>query len=441
MKIVAVRYPRLAVAAAAGCAALYSVWLLALAREARSPTLGVVRHRWESSPVALNEVDNMRILPAPVQVGKVENVVDSRAVDSKSLAQIPATVPLPLPRPASPSKKPYNPADNKPLVPIPIPPPPAPPRNLPDACSAFLHHAASPPPQSQPSQPDQYLPETIFFLHYTRNLTHPRYLCALESALRQNPRHELTLLAADPHSLASGMRAWMDALHSRDRTRLRLEVLDWAAAFRGTPLQAWYEGGAYSDSSWVDQNLGNAARMAVLWKRGGTYLDLDLGDAFLWAMMEEFVDGYKGHIWARNGPRMVTRTYNKYCGKELAQAHAMCDGLIVLPPEKFFPVQYEQREKLFAAFEDSCDWMQRMTQESIGIHWWNKRIAGHQVNTRTALHVLLESNCPVLFGGSAFDVADLGASMDAPLGVVPEGVKGVDPALAYNRSKNKGTGR
>ncbi len=58
--------------------------------------------------------------------------------------------------------------------------------------------------------------------------------------------------------------------------RLHLSKIDYNETFRDTPLQEWYTSKEYERTWWVEQNLGNALRLAILWKVGGTYFDLDI---------------------------------------------------------------------------------------------------------------------------------------------------------------------
>ncbi|KAJ3061450.1 Lactosylceramide 4-alpha-galactosyltransferase [Podochytrium sp. JEL0797] len=335
------------------------------------------------------------------------------------------------------------------------------PKTLPAQCAAFLSHASKPNPP--PLKPDSKVPHNLFFLHYNKHLDNPRYLCALESAARHNPDHKITLFAKNADSFKQDIKLWLDRIDAHMAERLVIEELNWASGMVGTPLESWWANEVYKDSSWVEQNLGNAFRMGVLWKYGGVYLDLDIvslnpvgglgraismqdkewfnnaifsmekEDAFAWKMMEEFVDGFKGHIWARNGPRMVTRTYKKYCDKGPIDA-TVCQSLSVLPTQRFFPIQYEQKTKLFESFEENCDLMGEMAKESIGIHWWNKRVQSTTISSKTVLTVLMKAHCPAVF--ESFPDAELGIDEHAQVGA-PDELTKEDSSLVYNKLKNE----
>ncbi|ORY49453.1 hypothetical protein BCR33DRAFT_847427 [Rhizoclosmatium globosum] len=357
---------------------------------------------------------------------------------------------------------------NDPLLPPPEDAEPATPK---DGCQKFFARATSPNTillgPTLESEPQEYenIPQNIFFLHYNERLMNPRYLCSLESAARQNPDHKIYLFARNAKDFRRDVSKWLSRVGGAMNDMLEIRELDWADQMMGTPLEPWWTEGRWKDSSWVDQNLGNAFRMGLIYKMGGVYMDLDIislnpvrglgraismqdkdwfnnavfslekEDKFAWKMMEEFVDGFKGHIWARNGPRMVTRTYKKYCEQdEIDESMAeVCKTLAVMPTERFFPIQYEQREKLFEAFDESCDLMEQISRESVGIHWWNKRVQTSTISTKTMLTVLMKSHCPAVF--ESFPESQLGVDEKAKVGA-PAEVKGGDASMAFDKKKN-----
>ncbi|KAJ3015370.1 UNVERIFIED_CONTAM: hypothetical protein HDU68_012759 [Siphonaria sp. JEL0065] len=336
-------------------------------------------------------------------------------------------------------------------------------------CQFFLDAANSPntlllgPTPKKESQEYPNIPQNIFFLHYNDKFTNPRYLCSIESAARQNPLHSIHLYARNSQSVMKEIEPWLSRVGTSLSERFTVEELDWESGMMGTPLESWWTNGLYKDSSWVDQNLGNAFRMGLLYKNGGVYLDLDIvslnpssglgraismqdkewcnnavfsmekEDKFAWEMMKEFVDGFKGHIWARNGPRMVTRTYKKLCHQKPTPAE-VCNTLNLMPTQRFFPIQYEQKTKLFEGFEDNCELMEQMSKESVGIHWWNKRVQTTTISTKTVLTVLMKAHCPAVF--ESFPESALGVDENVKLGA-PDALKKEDSSLAYNKAKNE----
>lgn len=103
--------------------------------------------------------------------------------------------------------------------------------------------------------------------------------------------------------------------------------MNYKLIFAGTPFAQWYSSGSFRKSRWVEYNLVNAFRFAILYQRGGTYFDLDTssvrpftgrsrilakqsddqisvgvlsfppGDPFVWDIMQDFVTRWNGYLW------------------------------------------------------------------------------------------------------------------------------------------------
>ncbi|KAI8620846.1 nucleotide-diphospho-sugar transferase [Chytriomyces sp. MP71] len=304
-------------------------------------------------------------------------------------------------------------------------------RPLPKDCQYFVDRAANPGQRflSANGQIIQNIPETgipkrISFVHYNARFKNPRYLCALESATRQNPLHSIAVYAKNMSDF--------DAVLRKVGLSLNVTVLDlrWRDMFASTPLQPWYGSGTYLQSKWVDQNLGNAFRLAVLWNVGGTYLDLDVvslnplsglgrtlanqtgpsipsnaffsfpkNDLFVWEMMKEFVVGFNGTVWGRNGPRMVERTYNNICLPRKGEPpvkRPYCN-LSIAPREIFFPFSYANRNKSLRPWREHCGTMKTLSDRSIGLHWWNKGMKGADIEVDTTLQAIMRHHCPLVY--------------------------------------------
>ncbi|KAJ3193079.1 hypothetical protein HK101_005436, partial [Irineochytrium annulatum] len=294
-----------------------------------------------------------------------------------------------------------------------------------------------------PEEKREEIPKRIHFIHYNEELATPRYLCSLESAARQNPNHTIILFAKSAEKLKKTLHPWMvkSGLASKP-SRFDIQEIDWYRYMKNTPLDSWWTLGKYKNSSWVYQNLGNAFRMGVLYEHGGVYLDLDIisvnpvggigrsiakqdptwynnafmsfpkKDIFMWRLMEEFVAGFEGHIWARNGPRMVSRTYWNLCQPEGKKPESECSGLGVAPPDRFYPVQFENRTILFRDWRKNCDFMAELSRRSIGLHWWHRKVEleekdkdkmtgkskfGIVFEDNTVLVQVMKAHCPNIF--------------------------------------------
>ncbi|KAJ3175231.1 hypothetical protein HDU87_006313 [Geranomyces variabilis] len=187
--------------------------------------------------------------------------------------------------------------------------------------------ASSAPPTTTSIKPIFAIPKSIYFIHFNPNFTSYRYLCSIESAARMNPQHTITVLAKNVSDFERNLEPWRQAVGSTISNRVRIRRIDYSGYFQGTPLEPWWRDGRWRQSHWVAQNLGNALRLAVIYKEGGVYMDMDIIslnplptvtrsiareekvrinnaalsfpslDPLLWALMEEFVIGWDGFAW------------------------------------------------------------------------------------------------------------------------------------------------
>ncbi|TPX70743.1 hypothetical protein CcCBS67573_g06448 [Chytriomyces confervae] len=294
--------------------------------------------------------------------------------------------------------------------------------------------------ESQASLLASNIPKRINFLLFNDHFKNLRYLCSIESAARQNPNHDIFVYAKNAPDFLKESVNWFLHAEKRNpglRNQLHILDLDWDDLFRGTPLESWWRRGTWMQSRWPDQNLGNAARLAILWKEGGVYLDMDIislnpvsgmgrslawqlrpnilnnayfslekGDEFAWRMMENFVSGFNGTIWGRNGPRMVERTHVRYCRPNLALrllnrltgnlSQKMCDFNIA-PSERLYPIAFNHKKSFLKPARGSCDLLKTMSERSIGIHWWNKGLKGTNVGVGSVLETVMKNHCPAMF--------------------------------------------
>lgn len=128
------------------------------------------------------------------------------------------------------------------------------------------------------------IPDILHFISYNKLLQTNRYMCSIESVLRHNPNHILNIYVPSPVDFKNSIDAWKDTLIANIgvkkglayTNRIRIVQIDYPGTFKDTPLEPWYTDKKHEKSWWVQQNLGNAFRLALLWKYGGTYLDLDI---------------------------------------------------------------------------------------------------------------------------------------------------------------------
>lgn len=282
-------------------------------------------------------------------------------------------------------------------------------------CPRGTPHAPSPGPP----------PPDIFFLE-TSDRINPSFLftCSVESAARAHPESRVVVLmkglppdnASLPHHLGLSL---LGCFPNVQVLPLDLEELFW-----DTPLAGWHAGARGRWEPYPLPVLSDAARLALLWKFGGIYLDTDfivlkdlrnltnalgtqsryvLNGAFLsfqrrhqfvGLCMRDFVEHYNGWVWGHQGPQLLTRVFKKWCSiRSLSQSHA-CRGVTALPTQAFYPVPWQDWKRYF---EDiGPEELQNLLNATYAVHVWNKKSQGTylRASSRALLAQLHLRYCP-----------------------------------------------
>lgn len=102
-----------------------------------------------------------------------------------------------------------------------------------------------------------------------------RQACAIESAAKTNPNHQIFVLFASPVGFRNTTPLpIIDLVLSYKNVHLNtLNITQYAEK---TPLQEWIKNGALYRSMYMNAHTSDVLRYLTLWKFGGTYLDLDV---------------------------------------------------------------------------------------------------------------------------------------------------------------------
>ncbi|XP_005379480.1 PREDICTED: lactosylceramide 4-alpha-galactosyltransferase [Chinchilla lanigera] len=263
----------------------------------------------------------------------------------------------------------------------------------------------------------------IFFLE-TSERTSPNFLfmCSVESAARVHPEAQVTVLmkglrgAPPPRNLGTSLLGCFP--------NVQMLPLDLDALFRGTPLAAWHAASRWRWEPYLLPVTSDAARIALLWKFGGVYLDTDfivlrsLGNLsnalgaqsryvlngaflaferqheFLALCMRDFVAHYNGWVWGHQGPQLLTRVFKRWCNiRSLAQGRS-CRGVTALPRQAFYPVPWQSWKKYFEDISPAE--LSGLLNATYATHVWNKKSQGmrFEATSRTLLAQLYARYCP-----------------------------------------------
>uniref|UniRef100_L7M001 Putative secreted protein n=1 Tax=Rhipicephalus pulchellus TaxID=72859 RepID=L7M001_RHIPC len=235
-----------------------------------------------------------------------------------------------------------------------------------------------------------------------------RMACAVESAARLNPDWTVYLL-----SVAHGEEALKDNATSSFSQLLTsipnvvMGTIKPQEVFQGTPLESWYESGILNKSAYPVEHLADALRLAVVYKEGGVYLDIDVivmrsldslppcvcqapvnggdmvgnaffafhrGDPFLLYLMETARKVYKPREWSSIGPLLLRQATLARCRAKtvkriLGHRCGGDEGFTVMPHWIFMPISAGDWKLHFAANASRQVWI--MSAGSYVIHFYN----------------------------------------------------------------------
>ncbi|WCJ26994.1 alpha 1 4-glycosyltransferase family protein [Euphorbia peplus] len=208
---------------------------------------------------------------------------------------------------------------------------------------------------------------------------------------------------------------------------------DFDYIFKNTYAESWFnelkKGNVDPGEVSLGQNLSNLARLALLYKYGGIYIDTDviilksfgnlsnvigaqtvdmetgnwsrLNNAVLifekkhpliFKFIQEFSLTFNGNKWGHNGPYLVSRVVSRVNGRNGF-------NFTVLPPSAFYPVNWGRIRSLFVGprDEDHSKWLikklEQIKRESLAVHLWNKQSRDIRVENGSIINHLLLDSC------------------------------------------------
>ncbi|CAG0902691.1 unnamed protein product, partial [Darwinula stevensoni] len=244
---------------------------------------------------------------------------------------------------------------------------------------------------------------TIWFVMTSDDpVLNPRQSCAIESTSQMNPFSEILVFHTRP-----------DIEMKVNLPNVKFQYLGPQSMFAGSPLDSWYHSQAFNESPYKRIHLSDGLRTALLWEYGGIYMDLDficlkplrdLTRNFLGFEGEKRVNVMKYMTMHYNpdsipgaGPNILSDVFLKHCPEDNStdwSGTVTCDGVTAYPKHYFYPVPYEQNQKLFS--RDHLEEVLKELDGSHAIHFWNALTNGIQANVKdeVVLTVLARKYCP-----------------------------------------------
>ncbi|KAM9316341.1 alpha-1,4-N-acetylglucosaminyltransferase-like [Gastrophryne carolinensis] len=270
----------------------------------------------------------------------------------------------------------------------------------------------------------------ILFVETTDRMELPSLvLCAIESAARVYPDRPVVFFMKGLEDISSvedekKTKEHFPTLASFQNIYLfplRLETL-----FNNTPLLPWFKKVDPDQEVYWTHVTSDACRFAMMWKYGGIYMDADVislrpipHDNFLaaeteqqtsssvfgltpshplaWQFMENFVENYRGEIWAHQGPGVFTRVVKKLCGMPIFNSmnDVSCNNMPYFHPQRFYPILYPSWKRYFEV------WLEIPTfSSSYALHLWNFMNKDGKTmipGTNTLVEHLYQQQCPTTY--------------------------------------------
>lgn len=287
--------------------------------------------------------------------------------------------------------------------------------------------------------------KNIFFIDSMRmklpyaNSLGVRQLCSIESAARSNTHLNVNVILLTPKEpYVLEMKSQLFAVLSYSNVNfLSLEPVEFAL---DTPYEKFMEKDELSKSFRPIEHSSDIFRLLLLWKYGGTYLDLDFivtsqldkisnyacddgegsivanglinldqkfGKKFARTLMDEQIKNWNGSLWGHNGPLLLTRVLYNLCNTtdiDEMVAKRNCNEFHVLKKTICYPIPHGYYKKFFN--EQLTDLLlRRITNETIAVHYWNslsKDLPVH-IDKRSAFLELAKKFCPRVLAATQFD--------------------------------------
>ncbi|KAM9299519.1 alpha-1,4-N-acetylglucosaminyltransferase-like [Gastrophryne carolinensis] len=270
----------------------------------------------------------------------------------------------------------------------------------------------------------------ILFMETTNRMEFPSLvLCAIESAARVYPDRPVVFFIKglkDIYSVEDEKKTKEHFPTLASFQNIYLFPLRMEKLFNNTPLLPWFKKvDPYKEVYWAHVS-SDGCRLASIWKYGGIYMDSDVislrpipHDNFLssedkqqatnsvfgmapfhpliWQFMENFVENFRGEIWAHQGPNLFKRVMNKMCGIPVFNTmdDMSCNKIPYLHHQRFYPIHYVSWRKYYEV------WKKEPTfNSSYGLHLWNsmnKEGKSMMPGTNTLVEHIYQQQCPTTY--------------------------------------------
>ncbi len=243
----------------------------------------------------------------------------------------------------------------------------------------------------------------IFFIETSgRSCLTARQACGIESAARANPKAIITLymeknLIVNLPKIDNAQKRKLEcnitsALLQFENVRIvREDLLDY---LEGTPFWEFYRTGPFNQSTTPLVHRSDVIRVALLWKIGGVYLDLDCivmrpldslnntvgtvrdfipnwvengvmaftaGHPFLHFLMKSMILAFRSDNYLSLGPPALTEAILEFCNRNDLPANQWLpcwrnSSLMIQPADSFYAIGSGRADAFYQSEVDPADW-------------------------------------------------------------------------------------
>jgi len=254
---------------------------------------------------------------------------------------------------------------------------------------------------------DEFLSQSfdkIHFISVTDSIIFTELqLCAISSASLHNPNAAIIIWST------------VEMTKQFANDQVSYIIMDINKILHGTPLSQWHKNPRSKHSKYYRYFLSDALRLAILYKYGGIFLDLDMISirpiedefnlgyendeketvngammqftnyhTFLYFAMREFVRNYKDD-WGHQGPQLLTKLTGEY-GKINSNK---LDSMNVASSNLFYPIAWSDASDMFK----SSPRLTRQLDTARTLHLWNAVTNGMPIERNSLIDRITHVNC------------------------------------------------
>jgi lactosylceramide 4-alpha-galactosyltransferase len=277
-------------------------------------------------------------------------------------------------------------------------------------------------------------PKRVFFIesNYGRTFLDSKQLCAIESAAKHNPDLIISVM-----SVKGIIKEDFGQALLQQYPNVKFELINVTEIFTDTPLYVWWinDRATKVDGYFRTAHISDALRLALVYKHGGFYSDLDTialrsfktfyndsaffferdsgtminsffhlppGHPFLKYLMQMFVEEYNPSDWSKTGPDLIARKLPIFCNvsstldlnvfKQLSSK--TCD-LVIYPQRFAYALHWESADHFF---ESDHTWEIKRFSDAHSLHFHAKRSDNHRAywNSSNIFDFFAFYNCPLV---------------------------------------------